>query len=181
MPEGATAWLCLPQCPMTVPSALPLPLWASSLVKCQPGLNRLTKATRRLCSWLYPCLAVPGKASSPSLHGSSLRKEFHMVQWMYKMVEIYGFRILFRLLWWFRVGPEPKPLITHTDLGGIWNLDPLLKSASDSSLATHTAFYGFISIPGGHFNAYLVADRGGGDLYMIYIQGNAYITTSLFL
>lgn len=42
-------------------------------------------------------------------------------------------------------------------------------------------FYGFISILGGHFHARLVADREGGDLYMIYIQGNAYITTSLFL
>jgi len=42
-------------------------------------------------------------------------------------------------------------------------------------------FYGFISIPGGHFHACLVADRGGGELCMFYIQGNAYITTSLFL
>lgn len=45
--------------------------------------------------------------------GSSLRKELHMVKWTYKMVEIYRFRILPRLLWWLSVGSEPKPLIAH--------------------------------------------------------------------
>lgn len=115
-----------------------------------------------------------------SLHSSALRKKLHMAKWRYEMVKIYGFGVLSRLLWWFRVGSEPKPLITRRDLGGIWNLDPLLKSPSDSSLATDMVFYGFISIPEGYFHACLAADRGGGDLYMIYIQGNAYITTSLF-
>lgn len=76
---------------------------------------------------------------------------------------------------------QNQNLWSHRDLGGIWNLDPLLKSASDSSLATGMAFYGFTPIPGGHFHACPVAGRGGGDLYVIYIQGNAYITTSLFL
>lgn len=45
------------------------------------------------------CLAMPSKASSPTLHSSSLRKELHMVKRMYKMVEIYGFTVLSRPLW----------------------------------------------------------------------------------
>lgn len=173
---------------MAVPSPAPLrrsypQLWAPALRKHEPGLGYLTKATNSPIAdmGVQPTSCSGQQGICPqSLHGSALRKKLHMAKWRYEMVKIYGFGVLSRLLWWFRVGSEPKPLITRRDLGGIWNLDPLLKSPSDSSLATDMVFYGFISIPEGYFHACLAADRGGGDLYMIYIQGNAYITTSLF-
>lgn len=186
--QGTSNWTCIPCLQHTSPfpsvflstSWWHPQLWCSFWPCCSGNTIQAQTPGHKTAPWLtresYLCLAM-----APSLHSSALRKKLHMVKWVYEKVEIYSFRIVSRLLWWFRVGSEPKPLIMHRDLGGIWNLDPLLKSPSDSSLAADTVFYSFISIPEGHFHACLVADRGGGDLYMIYMQGNAYITTSLFL
>lgn len=165
------------------PTAAPLGPMACEMPARRKLCTQGDKIALHLTWQPYLHLAMPSKAS-PRFMWLQFEKGAPYgvhIKWTYKMVEIYGFKVLSRLLRWFRVESEPKPLIAHTDLGGIWNLDPLLKSASDSSLATDMVFYGFISILGGHFHACLVADREGGDLYMIYIQCNAFISTSLFL
>lgn len=120
MPKGATARWCLPQYLMVVLSVTSLPLWALLLVKCQPVLNCLPQATRQLCSPPGSCTYVfqcPARHllllwMAPAIQAGA-GKELRMVKWMCKMVEIHGFGNLCRLLQWFRVGSEPKPLITQ--------------------------------------------------------------------